>query len=109
MDAESELTWPSTKLEWQEAERYFDLDSAEGFLPLEALAPADPEMVEPDSVDWAERLMRHAATGQVPLRPPLEVTRSAAGGGYDILEGNAEYAVVLRWGWRSAPVRVRPG
>jgi hypothetical protein len=88
-----------------EHERYFVLPPDALLVPLERLRPTKPPSSQPESVAVARRRMLDAAAGEIPRRAPLLV-RERGDGTFDVLDGNATYAVALAAGWPDLPVVV---
>lgn len=83
---------------------YFDLTVDHRLIRLSDLVPTKPPESQPESVDRAEALMRLAARGRQPKRPPITVERQATGD-YRVVDGNATYGVAVRHGFKRLPGR----
>ena len=89
----------------EDHQRYFDgLDRAR-IVPVSQVRPARKEGPRRQSVETARRRMREAAAGARDRRAPLEV-RQAADGVFEIIDGNATFAVATQDGWETVPVQL---
>jgi ppGpp synthetase/RelA/SpoT-type nucleotidyltranferase len=99
-DAMRALTDPS-----YEHSRCFELDAETVLLPIDALRPTTSAKSQPHSVTRARARMREAAAGIRPRRAPIDV-RPVGDDIYEIVDGNATYAVAVQAGWRDLPAKV---
>ena len=88
----------------EDHQRYFESHPDARLVPVTRVLPREPASSEPASVDRAENLMRDAAAGRIPRRPPIAVRRR--GGAFEIVEGNATFAVAERHRWRFIPALI---
>ena len=88
--------------------RYFSGLGDATIVPVSQVRPSADKDEPASSVATARTRMREAAAGMRPRRAPIDVRR-APGNSYEILDGNATFAVATEDGWRTVPVRVADG
>jgi hypothetical protein len=101
------LAEPPPRLPEEHARYFSGLDEAT-IVPVWQVSPSADKDAPASSVATARTRMREAAAGARTKRPPIDV-RPSRDGRYEIVDGNATFAVAAEEGWQTVPVRVADG